>query len=319
MSDCERFEPTLEAYVAGELPEAAIGPLLAHCRACEACRRLLELHRDLSRLAADAPGPDEADLEILRERVVRGIAAAGPAAVVGRAGPAHTVPWGIGSGRIPWIAIALAASVLLFVAGLAAGRAPWGNPEAALRNRLVAAIRSDAASNHELQDVEDSPFTYSNVSLRRAKGERVALDFDVTTHVQLGEPVKSAVVQDVLAQALLDPSSAGARLRAMELSAENLEPKLKEALLLAMRNDQSLAVRLEALSILSPRLTDPDVQTAVLATLRDDESVQMRLLALDALAAHSVDRRRLREAIREKERPGDEALMVRLAQFDKKL
>jgi hypothetical protein len=105
----------------------------------------------------------------------------------------------------------------------------------------------------------------------------------------------------------------------MELSAENLEPKLKEALVLAMRNDQSLAVRLEALSILSPRLTDPDVQTAVLATLRDDESVQMRLLALDALAAHSVDRRRLREAIREKERPGDEALMVRLAQFDKKL
>jgi hypothetical protein len=35
VSDCERFESTFEAYVAGELTEVALGPLLVHCRGCE--------------------------------------------------------------------------------------------------------------------------------------------------------------------------------------------------------------------------------------------------------------------------------------------
>ena len=55
---------------------------------------------------------------------------------------------------------------------------------------------------------------------------------------------------------------------------------------------------------------------AVLTTLREDESVQVRLLALDYLAAHSVDRNRIRELLRDNRRPGDEALMVRLAQHE---
>jgi hypothetical protein len=98
-----------------------------------------------------------------------------------------------------------------------------------------------------------------------------------------------------------------------------MEPKLKEALFFAMRRDESLAVRLEALTILADRLGDPEVESAVLATLRDDDSVQMRLLALDSLAAHSVDRGRIREVIQEKVRPGNEALMVRLAEHEKRI
>ena len=54
----------------------------------------------------------------------------------------------------------------------------------------------------------------------------------------------------------------------------------------------------------------------MLETLRRDDAVQMRLLALDYLAGHSTDRDRIREVIRESERPGDEALRVRLAQYD---
>ncbi len=73
MSECDRYQPTFEAYVAGGLDEAAIGPLLVHARGCEDCRRLLELHRDLAVLAARAPQPGEAELEAIEARVLRGI------------------------------------------------------------------------------------------------------------------------------------------------------------------------------------------------------------------------------------------------------
>jgi hypothetical protein len=310
MNECERVEPIFVAYVAGELDEAALGPLLAHCRNCEECRQLVELHRDLAALASRAPQPDGADLAAMEARVLDRFDGAPIGRIRGMRMPAR-------------VTAALAASLLLFVAGLAAGRTLWGRPgpdvSAGLEGRMISAIRADAASNRALRDVEDSRFTYSDVSFRRAGGDRVALDFDVTTHVELVEPVRSELVQDVLVQALLNPSSAGARLRAMALASSGVTPKTKEALLFAMRRDTSLAVRLEALTVLSGRLSDPEVESAVLAALRDDQAVPMRLLALDALAAHSVDRGRIRDAIRENPRPGDEALRVRLARYEKQI
>jgi len=311
MSDCERLQPTFEAYVAGELDETAVGPLLVHCRSCKDCRELLELHRDLAVLASRAPDLAAAELDELRGRVLRGI----PESARASRGRFWTA-------RIPRAAAALAASVVLFVAGWATGRIPRsgaGGMET-LPDPLIGAIRADAASNRDLADVENSPFIYSNVSLRPLDAGRVALEFDVTTHVRLDEPLRSDLVRDVLAQSLLSPSNPGARLRAVALAgAGSLEPKVKEALLFALRRDGSLAVRMEALAILSGRLDDAEVRTAVLDALRDDESVQMRLLALDALAAASVDRGRIRETIRDNTRPGAEALLVRLAEIEKQL
>ena len=61
MSECDRFKPIIQTYVAGDLNEMDLGPLLEHCRACETCRGLMELHRDLTVLGARAGEPDEAD------------------------------------------------------------------------------------------------------------------------------------------------------------------------------------------------------------------------------------------------------------------
>ena len=318
MNECERLEPTLLAYVAGELDEGALGPLLTHCRDCETCRRLLELHRDLAALASRVPQPDAAELEDMEARVLRGVERRLGGPVVGTRAPARR--W---IGWVPYAAAATFAATLLFAAGLVAGlntprpSGPVAGP--GIKERLIAAIRADAASNRVLTDVADSRFTYSDVSFRRVKEDRVALDFDLTTHVQVVERLGSELVQDILAQALLDPSSTGTRLKAMALTSFRMTPKTKAALLVAMRRDPSLAVRLGALAALSGRLDDPDVEVSVLAALRDDDAVQMRLLALDALAAHSVDRGRIREAIREKPRPGNEALGIRLAEYDKRL
>jgi hypothetical protein len=183
---------------------------------------------------------------------------------------------------------------------------------------LIDALHAEAAANRGLTDVEDSPFNYSNVSFRRVPGDRVALDFDVTTHLASVEPRRSPLVRDVLAQSLLNPSSVGERLKAMSFAAGELEPKLEQAVLFSLRHDESVAVRLAALTVLVSRLDEDDVRSALMAAMRDDPSVQVRLAALESLASRRVDRGRIREAIRERERPGDQALMVRLTELERK-
>jgi len=315
VSGCKRFEAAIEAYVGGGIANDDAEQLIAHATGCGSCRPLLEVHRELLDLAARAPEPDEADLERIRARVLGEVGrAARPMPSV--AGPA------VRRARPGWrLPLAAAAAVGLLAAGIAVGRA-WPGRSAAnggVTPRLIAAIGADAAANRELADVEDSRFTYSNVSFRGTDGDRVDLEFDVTTHVRLVEPVRSDLVREVLVHSLLDPASAGGRLKALSYATGAMEPKVKEALVLAMREDETLAVRLKALNLLAEQPPDPDVEAAVLGALRDDEAVQMRLLALDYLAAQRVDHGRLREAIRESPRPGNEALQVRLASYEKRL
>jgi len=303
LSDCERFEAMLERLIASELPEEDLRSLIAHGKSCEDCRGLPEVHRALAELGAQVPEPDEADLDRRQERVLRDLRKR--------------------RARRPLRIAAIAAGVIApFLLGLLAGRIVPGRSGAggaAASGRLIEALTAEAASNRALADVEDSRFTYSNVSFRRLPGEKVALAFDVTTHLELAEPQRSPLVREILAQSLLNPSSIGARLKAMSLAASELDPKLEDAIVFALRHDESLGVRLEALAVLADRLDEPDVQSAVMGALRDDPEVQVRLLALESLASHRVDRARIRDAIRGGERPGDAALMVRLADYEKKL
>jgi hypothetical protein len=176
-------------------------------------------------------------------------------------------------------------------------------------------MSAEAASNRTLVDVEDSRFTYSNVTFRRLEEGRVSLDFDVTTHVRLVEPERSQLVQDVLVHALLNPTSTGTRLKAISYAAGAMEPKIEEALIFAMRRDENLAVRLKALSILKDAPPNEEIETALLETLREDPAVQMRLEALDCLADRQVDPDLLRRVVEEQPSEADAALLVRLASY----
>ena len=299
MSDCSRFESMVERLLASDLDPQALSDLRAHASGCDGCRRLLEIHGDLTEAGARAPEPDEAELDLLQERVLREIRR--------------------GRARRPLRMAALAAGFILpFAVGLVVGRAfperAGGDPS----SRLMEALHVEAASNRGLTDVEDSPFTYSNVSYRRLGDDRVALDFDVTTHLTTVESTRSPLVREVLAQSLLNPSSVGERLKAMSFAASGLEPKLEEAVLFALRRDESVAVRLAALTVLVGRLDDEEVRSALMTALREDPSVQVRLAALESLTSQRVDPRQIREAIRVQPGPGNEALMVRLAEIERK-
>lgn len=310
MSDCKRFEAMLESEIAGDVHLADSDALRAHAESCAACGALLKLHDDLVRLGSAVVEPSEAELE----RATAGLARSTSAASVVRFRKPAANPWLLGLA-------AAAAGGLLFAAGLAAGRSRGeraGDVALGATPRLLNAMNAEAASNRELSDVENSHFTYSNVALRHADAGRVALDFDVTQHVRVVEPVDSKLVQEVIVHALLDRSNTGSRLRALSY-AETLEPKVKEALVLSLENDPSLAVRLKALELLGAHMDQPDVEAAVLATLREDDSVQMRLEALDALAASRMDPDKIRGVIHAAGRPDDEALLVHLASLPNRL
>jgi hypothetical protein len=300
VSECARFDAMIERLVASDLSPQDRAALFAHAKECEGCRRLLEIHGELVAAGAQAPEPDEAELDFVQERIQREVRRR--------------------RDRKPLRAAAIAAGLIFpFAAGLILGRALPARPDGQIpSSRLIDALHAEAAANRGLTDVEDSPFNYSNVSFRRVPGDRVALDFDVTTHLASVEPRRSPLVRDVLAQSLLNPSSVGERLKAMSFAAGELEPKLEQAVLFSLRRDESVAVRLAALTVLVSRLDDDDVRGAVMAAMRDDPSVQVRLAALESLASHRVDHGRIREAIRERERPGDQALMVRLTELERK-
>ena len=296
MSECRRFEAMIENLDPPELDARAPSPLLAHAHNCEDCGRLLAIHRELAAAGSKVPEPDEVELELRHEHVLRAI----------RRRRSHR----------PIRVAAIAAGVILaFSAGLLAGRtlpSPAGGPGPS--SRLIDTLHAEAASNRGLGDVEDSPFTYSNVSFHRLAGDRIALDFDVTTHLGVVERARSPLVREVLSQSLLNPSSIGERLKTMSLAAGELGPKLEQAVVFALGHDESVAVRLAAVAVLAGR-RDDDVQSALMTALREDPSVQVRLTTLDALVRDRVDHRRIRETIRQ--RPGDQALMVRLAELER--
>lgn len=291
MSDCSRYEAMI-----GSEPE-----LLAHAASCDRCSGLLAIHADLSQAAARVPEPDDDELDFRQEQVLRQIA---------RRRAYRPLRWGA----------ALAAGMILpFAVGLLAGRVLPGKAGGDPSTRLMDALRAEAASNRVLADVEDSPFTYSNVSYRKLPDERLALDFDVTTHLSTVEGHRSPLAREVLAQSLLNPSSVGERLKAMSFAAGGLDPTLQKAVVFALRRDESVAVRLAALTVLIGHPDDEEVRSALMDALRDDPSVQVRLAALEFLASRRIDHPRIREAIRETPAPGSEALMVRLAQLEKTL
>ena len=299
MSDCARFEPLFESYLDSDLDARAVSELLAHTARCEGCRRVLAIHADLVEAGAAVPEPVDADFELRQARVF---------AEIKRLRTRRTL-------RIA----ALAAGIVLpFAVGLILGRAFPGSAGRGASSPLMDALKAEAASNRGLRDVEDSSFTYSNVSYHRLADDQVALDFDVTTHLTAVESTRSPLVREVLAQSLLNPSSVGERLKAVSFAAGGLDPTLENAVLFALRNDESVAVRLAALTVLVGRLDDEEVRSVMMAALRDDPSVQVRLAALECLTSHRVDHRQIRDAIRAQPSSGDEALMVRLAQLERK-
>lgn len=305
MSDCREYEVLFEDLMAGEIEEADLAALQAHGETCAACADLLELHRDLGRLAGEV---SEEEREALRE--VRGGVMAKIASGEGRADGAAGVrnprsPFSLRR-RHAWAAAA--AAVILLLGGAAIGR--WSAPAPALDDQLTLhAVRQLAARERGLDEYWDSPYSFENVAVRSEPGNEVVLSFDVSRHVETRTARTSPLAREVLLHAILEPSSLGSRVNAMELTAQITDDRLKRAMILTMHSDPSLTVRVNALAVLKRYPYDDEIQTAMLKTLSDDPEVQMRLLALEYLAAQEVGMEKIRGALEEDASPAGRAVL----------
>lgn len=304
MSGCDRFERLIEEYLGEEISAEDLELLERHSASCPQCRRIMELNRDLSRLPEGVFEAMEKDFETMRTAVLRRIAEAGKGPKVAP----FRKRWPLQIWARP--AYALAMAVVLIGVGFLLGRV-WPQAGRSDEGLLLDEVVHQASLERGLEGYWDSPFTYSNVSMRPRGGRDVILSFDVTRRVEIPTALDSPLAREVLVYAMIDPSNMGSRFEAMAAAGKNMDESLKDALVFILLNDPSMPVRLKSLEVLSRHTSDPSVQHALLVSLSQDPSVQIRLTALEYLAGQDVAPEVIRRAIGETPDEGGRAVLHR--------
>jgi len=304
MSECERFEHLIEAYLAGDISGEDLENLSRHSEFCPGCRRLMELHRELSEAPADVPLPSDGDLSAMRSAVLRRVGmeerlrSGRPSSRTGLAGTGKgPQPFWKRLVSMPGLRPAYVAglAIVLLALGFVLGWMGAG-PQEFDDEMLVKEMVRQASLERGLEGYWDSPFIYSNVNVRRQNGD-VLLSFDAMRHMDIATTLDSPLAREVLVHAMIEPSPMGSRFEAMAVAGGSTDERLREAMVFILLNDPSLPVRLRSLDILSRHSSDPVVQDALLVSLSQDPSVQVRLLALESLASRQVAPDVIRHAI----------------------
>ena len=311
--DCDEFEDMIDRRAAGTALGGEEERLQAHLEVCASCRAGVELLGELG--AARFPEPAESDFARMRQGVLREIDAEGPARTSARTGFPGFWPW-------RWAGAALAASAL-FVAGVLAGdtRARSGGdtfapPSATAElEALAGQLRRVAMTSGRVAETGSSPFLYSNVPLEPAGSGQIRLRFDAARHLDLRLAKDDPLVTEVVVQSLLGSSSVGTRLQAIEQAEGILEPRVKQALVTAMRHDNNLGVQMQAQAKLISQPQDAAIVDAMLDVLANEDSVQMRLTAIDYLTARQVPRGQLEHALGAGSAPANSAVAARADQY----
>jgi hypothetical protein len=206
----------------------------------------------------------------------------------------------------------MAVAALTLIIGFLLGRFT-PQPDSSTSQNVLSQIYTLATENKRLVDVQNSPYYYSNVSFEEMTNDKIALSFDVSTHMDIVRPKNDALVREVIAQTLLNPTNPGSELKAIAYSSSILDRKIKEALIFSTQNAPILAVRIKAMAGLMQYEDDIDVQRAFLDIFADEESVKMRLMALDYLKKSRIDKEKL-QLVLEKIDSGKNAAVIIKAQ-----
>jgi len=154
---------------------------------------------------------------------------------------------------------------------------------------LIKSINYAAQQTEGLQESSDSPYIYSNTIFRENESGFVSVSFDVTRHLELTRKKNDPLIQDILAQSLIKPGSTGEQLRNISVSEKLMHPKIKQALIQTMLNDDNDIVRQKSMFSLMNYPNDEDIQNALIKILTGEQSVYMRLAAIDYLSNNNVN------------------------------
>lgn len=208
----------------------------------------------------------------------------------------------------------MAIAALTLIIGFLFGRALPPDKDSFTSN-IMGQISVFARDNKKLEDIRKSPYTYSNISFKEVDQEKVALSFDVTTHLDMTAKKDDPLVRDVIAQSLLNPSNIGSELKAISFTQGTIDRKIKEALIFSMKSTPILAVRLKAMNSLSQYNNDREIEEAFMDVLTDEESVRMRLLAIDYLTNNNLAPETLKKVLAQSEVPTSPAVLIKVKNY----
>lgn len=319
MKECKDYREMIQSYIAGEISPADLDSLYHHCQTCPDCGQLWEVHSNLAAAGEELPQPPEDGLMAMRTNVLAQISrderarderAQDQRARAKQAEAGRTRWWDLGAMLRARPVAAVPMAAVLVVVSIFAGRWSVSTPETG-DSVILREISQQASRQAGLIDYWDTPLSYSNVDARTVEGGNLDLSFNVSRHVRFVTPMDSPVAREVLMYAILEPSAVGSKMKAMAMAMapEIMDPKIREALIFTMHNDPNLAVRMEAMSVLSRSPYDSVLQKAFLTTLRGDDEVQMRLQALEYLAEKKVNMNTLRRAIELPQLESDTAVL----------
>jgi hypothetical protein len=304
---CVAFDSLMDRAHAGDSTEplsaAENAALLDHLESCASCGELFDALGGLAAGADDSPLPSPQEFARLRARVLERLPVASfPSAGVRGVG---SMPAFAGRGRR--LALAAGLAVVLLGGGVLLGGLLAGRGASQTRSGWAAgALPLDGAVR------------YQNVRLDPRPDGRLRLRFDAVRPLEVEVSADDPLAVEILAQALTGGSaSLGDRLRAVQLATALPEPRIREALGVAMRHDDNLGVRLAAQRGLvgldtgsarggsaaadatdAAHAADAETEQAMLDLLGEDGPLPMYLIAIDYLQKRGVAPWRVREALR---------------------
>ncbi len=291
----------------GEISQTESDQLEEYASKYPEYRDLIQIHQKLSGVEFPAPDPDTARFSQMRAEVLRKIR------LKEQKDPGLFQAF-FEKIRSYAMRPEMAVAALTLIIGFLLGRALPPDQET-LTSNIIDQISSLATQNTKLEDVQKSPYQYSNVRYEDIDENTVSLSFDVTTHLNMTSKKDDPLVRDVMAQTLLSSSNVGSELKAISYTKGIVDPKLKEALIFSMHKTPILAIRIKAMSRLIEYKKDEDIQNAFLKVLREEESVKMRLLAIDYLTEDQVSPDILQKALIESEVPQSPAVMIKMRNY----
>lgn len=276
----EQFKEWLQLWVYDELNEEETAQLQKHMAECGECRaefEKLKKFRSVLDMAVPAEPADELMTEARREL---------RAAIRIQRNKKNLLQRAAGELRELLFSNYKAAlgSAFTLVLGLAIGY--MLNKPASTRQEtadLRSAISTDTNAKGDIK-IDNLRFEDANPN----NGE-VAFSFDAVKPVRMKGKINDEAIQKVLARALVSEQNDGVRLRTLNAIAMHAEkdstpdPRIKTALITAMKHDGNPGVRREALIVLQKLPMDQQIMDAFLYVLSNDKNSGMRIAAINSL------------------------------------
>ncbi len=280
MDNCKKYHELIIKLISSGLDTNDNELLNNHVKECKDCSDFLLVHRSIEKSQKIIPMPDSDEFRIMRQNTLRKIRLADSSKISSLLDQIKRIFFKVE------FAYGLATLFLIFSIYSYINSE---NNQGKIPSDLIEQIDYTAQQNHSLSDIENSPYSYSDIEIKNMGDQLISLGFNVSTYVELTRDKNDPLVNEILAQSIMNSEQTSTRLNTISYTEELIDPKLKETLLYVLQNDPDLAVRLKVMNILTKYTKDDQIQDAFLSVLKNEESVQIRLIVLDYLTSNKID------------------------------